>query len=402
MKRCLADDGYWKRKPCNKECEYFDTCSLKGNKEREQELKEQEEYFKTTNRHDKGELTIMQSYGLDKKIQLSCERIRAWFEWWDGKVVVFVSGGKDSKVLAHLVKVVCGYDDVPVVFINTGLEYDSVREHGIKQADIVLQPKMSFVQVLTKYGYPIASKEVAQAVYECQKARAEGRELPKYRVDKLKGTYIDPKTNELSKYNMAKWGFLLDAPFRISQMCCNVMKKDVSKHYEKESGRKPILGVMADESRLRTQKWIKYGCNAFYNDRPTSQPLSFWQESDILEYIKRYNLEIPSVYGEIVEDCGNADEMIQGQMSLFDLGITSSERLKLTGVDRTGCCFCLFSIGQDPEKLLKLKELEPQKYDYIMRGGKFDETGMWIPHQGLGYKFVCDWINEHSNIGIKY
>lgn len=392
MKICLADDGFWKRKPCNKECIYFDTCSVKDNKEREAELKEQQKYYKTTNRHDNGELRIMQDYSLERKIQLSCERIMAWYEWWDSNIVVFESGGKDSRVLVHLVREVLRLTDVPIVFINTGLEYDSVREMGTKLADTVLKPEMSFVQVLTKYGYPIASKEVAQAIYECQKARFDGRELPSYRVEKLKGTYIDPKTGELSNYNMEKWGFLLDAPFRISHRCCNVMKKNVSHKYERETNRKPILGTMASESRLRTQKWIKYGCNAFYNDRPTSSPLSFWRETDILEYIHTYNLDIPDVYGEIVKDYKD------GQYELFDKDVPYTT----TGVDRTGCVFCLFSIGQDPEKLLKLKELEPKKYDYVMRGGKFDDKGMWIPYQGLGYKFVVDWINAHSDLNIKY
>ena len=43
--------------------------------------------------------------------------------------------------------------------------------------------------------------------------------------------------------------------------CCNVMKKEPAHRYEKETGRKAILGQMADESRLRTQQWLKNGCN---------------------------------------------------------------------------------------------------------------------------------------------
>ena len=46
--------------------------------------------------------------------------------------------------------------------------------------------------------------------------------------------------------------------------------------------------------------------------------------------------------------------------------------------------------------------MEPKKYDFIMRGGKFDESGMWIPDKGLGYKFVIDWLNEHGGLDIKY
>ena len=76
--------------------------------------------------------------------------------------------------------------------------------------------------------------------------------------------------------------------------------------------------------------------------------------------------------------------------------------LTTTKVKRTGCVFCMFGITQDTERFLRLKEEEPNKYDYVMRGGKFDESGMWIPHNGLGYKFVIDWINEHGGLDIKY
>lgn len=84
--------------------------------------------------------------------------------------------------------------------------------------------------------------------------------------------------------------------------------------------------------------------------------------------------------------------------SLFD----SAMNLTTTKCKRTGCVFCMFGITQDTDRFLKLKELEPKKYDYVMRGGKFDDHGMWIPHNGLGYKFVIDWLNEHGNLGIKY
>ena len=64
--------------------------------------------------------------------------------------------------------------------------------------------------------------------------------------------------------------------------------------------------------------------------------------------------------------------------------------------------FLYVRITQDPERFLRLKEEEPNKYDYVIRGGKFDNEGMWIPHNGLGYKFVIDWLNEHGGLDIKY
>ena len=116
------------------------------------------------NKHNSYDLAQMQSLPLSAKIRMTQQRIRDWYDYWDGNVYVSISGGKDSQVLAQIVKEM--YDDVPLVFVNTGLEFDSVRLKGMELADEVLRPEMSFVEVIKKYGYPIISKEVAQAVDE--------------------------------------------------------------------------------------------------------------------------------------------------------------------------------------------------------------------------------------------
>ena len=113
------------------------------------------------------------------------------------------------------------------------------------------------------------------------------------------------------------------------------------------------------------------------------------------QYIKTNELQIADVYGSI----GYMDD--DGMIYDNDL-FNKSMKLQTTGVDRTGCVFCMFGIKQDTEKFLRLKELEPKKYDFVMRGGKFDENGMWMPHNGLGYKFVIDWLNEHGGLNIRY
>ena len=117
------------------------------------------------NKHTKGELQQYQSLSLDSKIRMSKRRIQAWVDEFgeDGCYISF-SGGKDSRVLVHLVKEVA--PNVPVVYVNTGLEYNSVREKGMELADTVLLPKKSFHEVVTQYGYPVISKEVSQAVDE--------------------------------------------------------------------------------------------------------------------------------------------------------------------------------------------------------------------------------------------
>lgn len=175
------------------------------------------------------------------------------------------------------------------------------------------------------------------------------------------------------------------------------MKKNPAHKYAKRTNRKVFIGTMASESRLRKQMWIRYGCNAFdKKGNPSSQPLSFWTEQDILAYIVGNGLDIADVYGDVVyKDADGYDydnPMFIGNMELA-----------LTGVRRTGCVFCMFGITQDTERFLKLKEVEPKKYNFVMNGGEFDESGMWIPNkQGLGYKFVIDWLNSKGGLNIKY
>ncbi len=76
------------------------------------------------NKHQPYDLRQMQSLPLEVKIIMTKERIRQWYEHWDGQVYVSVSG-IDSSVLYHIV---CSmYDDVSAVFVNTGLEYPEIQ-----------------------------------------------------------------------------------------------------------------------------------------------------------------------------------------------------------------------------------------------------------------------------------
>lgn len=184
------------------------------------------------------------------------------------------------------------------------------------------------------------------------------------------------KDYDLSLYSQKRWKFFLEAPFEISNQCCSVMKKSPIKKYEKETGLKGMTAQMADESRLRKAQWMKNGCNGFDMKRPISNPMSFWTEQDVLEYIVKYNLPICSVYGEIKQDANG--------------------KYYTTGCSRTGCMFCgygchLEKVGEG--RFEKMKVTHPKLYEWIMKPW---EDG------GLGYKEVIDWINEHGNTHIRY
>ena len=326
-----------------------------------------------------------------------------------GQVYVAFSGGKDSAILADLCAIVCmtcGYS-LHLVFVNTGLEYPEIQKfvktfaewieekYGIEVYLEILRPEMRFDEVIKKYGYPVVSKEVAQTIYDAKKNVSTGKYT--YRLKKLNNEAVD-KYGKLSQYNIPQWRFLLDAPYNISHKCCDVMKKKPSKIYEKQTGRMPFIATLASESRLRKSQWNRYGCNAFEKARPTSQPLSFWTEQDILHYIKKYNVPYCSVYGDIVFDSGS--ETVDGQTNIIDFTgeYEPEDKLKTTGCDRTGCIFCMFGchIEKEPNRFQRLKETHPRQYEYCIGGGEMID-GKWQPSkEGLGLGKVLDYI------GVKY
>jgi 3'-phosphoadenosine 5'-phosphosulfate sulfotransferase (PAPS reductase)/FAD synthetase len=344
----------------------------------------------------------MQSLSLEAKIRMTKERIRQWYEHWDGQVYVSFSGGKDSTVLKHIVDSM--YDDVPSLFVNTGLEYPEIQKFvkdikdgkfGCFNSDVeIVRPEMRFDEVVKKYGYPVVSKEVARRIQYAKKAIEEGREENYKDYLLLMGRYLTPDGKK-SPYNCEKWGFLLNADFPISSNCCDVMKKKPAKQYGKQTGRKPIIGTMASESRLRYQKWIQHGCNAFDKGNPSSQPMSFWTEQDVLHYIKKFNVPYCSVYGEIVVD-DRSEDALQGQVNLIDYleCHEESDRLKTTGCNRTGCIFCMFGchLEKEPNRFQRLKETHPRQYEYCIGGGEMVD-GKWQPNKkGLGLGKVLEYI----------
>lgn len=127
-------------------------------------------------KHTVGDLRQLQALPLRLKIPMTRQRIREWYEHWDGQVYVSFSGGKDSTVLKHIVDSM--YTDVPAVFVNTGLEYPEIQRfvREVKagkwdcfNADVeILRPEMLFDEVIRKYGYPVGSKRIALNGRSCE------------------------------------------------------------------------------------------------------------------------------------------------------------------------------------------------------------------------------------------
>lgn len=309
-------------------------------------------------KHTKTDLIQLQSLPLADKVTLTKQRIKAWYEHFDGEVYVCFSGGKDSTVLKHIVDSI--YPDVPAVFVNTGLEYPEIRSFAIHQKNVIrVDPKIKFYDVIKNYGYPVIGKKQARFIRDLQNASDKNRATVNLRLTGFnrKGQFCSSQI--LSK----KWVYLKDAPFKVSEQCCDYMKKEPLKRYQKETGRFPIIGTMTHESDLREKEWLKHGCNAFEKVNPTSQPISFWTEQDILHYIVENGLQIASVYGEVVKENG-----------LF----------RLTGEQRTGCMFCMFGVHleDEPNRFQRMKITHPRQYEYCMT-----ELGLGKVLDYLGVKY---------------
>lgn len=245
---------------------------------------------------DVRQLKQMQDMPLDIKLQLTRDRIREWVRAFgvDGVYVSF-SGGKDSTVLLHIAREM--YPDIPAVFINTGLEYPEIKDF-VKTWDNIewIRPKMGFKDVICKYGYPILSKNISKMFWQA----AHGRKVA---IEYVNGTAN--YNGEKSIYCCDRYKAIENMDFTISHMCCDVMKKAPARIYERKNSRKPIVGILAEESQIRTQAWLRHGCNAFESKRQVSMPLSFWTEQDILQYVKQNDIQICKLYGCVTERGGN-------------------------------------------------------------------------------------------------
>lgn len=419
--------------------------------------------------HDAQRLKELQALPLERKIQITQTRIIEWYQHYNGQVCVSFSGGKDSTVLLHIARKL--YPDIPAVFSNTGLEYPEIQKFvkSFNNVDIVT-PSMRFSEVVSTYGYPIIGKEVAEAIYYARRIRREddsAEKTPQRKKAELFGVRVkdnlietsgarnrrtvlqgkwekisdckgDIKTAGETESNVTEWSdwrrgclgngktygeksmfnkekylpLARDVPVLISHYCCFKMKKSPMHKYQSKHKYKPILATLAEESRVRKQGWIRHGCNAFESKNPMSQPMSFWTEQDVLAYIVKYDIEIASVYGEIVSVDKDGTEYPP-----TDVFGNVNCNLKCTGCQRTGCIFCAFGLHGEKGKtrFQLLAETHPKQYEYSIGGGQWVDNPyydpaapeydgewknwnpkkIWVPSKkGLGMGKVFDMVNE--------
>lgn len=278
------------------------------------------------------ELAERQAWPLCQKIDHALFTIETFLTRTEGRAYVAFSGGKDSTVLLDLVRIID--PTVPAVFVNTGNEYPDIirfvrhlrddRGYNIEE----IHPKAKPREVWSRYGFPLVSKAQAQSVHEYQHARDKEKLLARLRDSREKG----------GVHTIAqKWEWLLFEDFACSHKCCQILKKNPANDYAESTGRAPIIGTLAAESRQRTFAYLsRGGCNTFGENggKVSSLPLSIWTDADIWAYIRERGLEVAEIYHK--------------------------------GVDRTGCVGCGFGCQLSGAHFDTLFRLYPKYYDMVM------------------------------------
>lgn len=296
---------------------------------------------------NKSELIMLQSLPLDIKIMKTKRRLLDAIDYFGtSKLYLSVSGGLDSTVLHYILSELeeeYNFDKIPRVFSNTGNEYDGVLDNARAICDIEVSPTMTPHEVWTKVGYPVASKKVSRMIFDCQNPSSKNVNSRRLYLEGIKQ---DGSKGSTQCYLPLKYRKFINSDIKVSHKCCDILKKEPLKKYQKESGRFPILATMADEKGVRENGYLQTGCNAFKQGK--SIPMGFWTRQDVLQYIVDNNISIPVEYGSIEQN--------------------EDGTLYTTLEQRTGCFVCTFGVQLEKgeNRFERMKRLYPRKYNYAI------------------------------------
>lgn len=195
------------------------------------------------------------------------------------------SGGRDSHFLYWFIKEYLKDTIIPVVAVNTRMEHADIKERIIENADIVLYPKLTPLQIKEKYGTPCFTKWQDEMI-----KRYQNGSRAKSTMQSITGEgRISFKLN-----NTAKELLLSGKLHKCSADCCKWTKKKPLAEFEKETGLKPIIGVRGQESKQRESKYTR--C---LNKKGQFTPLYDWTDEELRAAELIYNIPVPSVYVEL-------------------------------------------------------------------------------------------------------
>lgn len=279
---------------------------------------------------------------LDFLIEEALFRIKRDYERSEGQIFLSFSGGKDSTVLAELIKMAQLPTQIPFVFANTRIEFDVTLEF-VKNYNyenlIIVMPEKPFGQILKEYGKPALSKNKSEWLNTYQKnidnplSTARARQLISGQAEK-NGELMGMKTkNALAKKH---FNFLHpEQEYKIANKCCTYMKKKPFETFAKENKMNgTFTGVRTAEGGIRAL--VYKSCVTVKQKRGKdyymSMPIIDWEDHHVDEFVKRYNVQLSKAY-------------------------------TVYGCERTGCVGCPLAKTENIQKELEMVyEYEPNRY----------------------------------------
>lgn len=159
------------------------------------------------------------------------------------------SGGKDSTVLHYLLDMALPNNNIPRVYINTGIEYVYIYEFVKEMSNndkriIIISPTNNIKKTLKEYGYPFKSKQHSHDLMVYQSS-GMCKTVRKY-------LGIEKGNNIIKCPNSLKYQFTNDFNINISDKCCLKMKKEPVHKWEKKNNKTiAITGMRAEEGGQR-------------------------------------------------------------------------------------------------------------------------------------------------------
>lgn len=225
-------------------------------------------------------------------LQDRCDKIKQVIDkYGEENFYLSFSGGKDSTVLSWLIDYALPDNTIPRVYANTGIELNMIRDFVFNMAKdddrvVILKPTVSIRQMLEQEGYPFKSKEHSLYVAEYQRM---GEKSGSYK------RYMFPAENRKSFGcpKCLKYQFNDDFKMKISNKCCNKLKKDPMKKYMKENNKQfTITGMMRSEGGSRNN------ITCFNINNKKFSPLAIVSKAWEDWLIEHYNIQICDIYKE--------------------------------------------------------------------------------------------------------
>ena len=201
------------------------------------------------------------------------------------------SGGKDSTVLHYLLDEALPDNQIPRVYADTGIEFQMIRDFvlELQKTDpriTIVRPNKNIRETLEEVGYPFKSKQHAHNVRIYQNNGATKNSERYLNPDPSRQRYACPK--------ILQYQFTPEFDLKVSEKCCDELKKKPMRNYEKETGHiYPIIGVRAAEGGFRNRAQ----CLAFRKGKFHSfQPLVVCSDEWMDWYIDLRDIQLCEIY----------------------------------------------------------------------------------------------------------